>query len=57
VALAKRILRAAVPIAAEPRRCGCGHALANAIVTAPDRIPASTRKRLGLLIGRYLKKP
>ena len=54
VALAKRILRAVVPVAAEPRRCGCGHALANAIVTAPDQIGASTRKRLGLLIGRYL---
>jgi len=57
VALAKRILRAVVPVAAEPRRCGCGHALASAIVTAPDQIPAATRKRLGLLIGRYLKKP
>lgn len=56
VALAKRILRAVMPVAAEPRRCGCGQALASAIVTAPDQIPAATRKRLGLLIGRYLKK-
>ena len=57
VSLAKRILRAVVPIAVEPRRCGCGHALANAIVTAPDQISAATRKRLGLLIGQYVKKP
>jgi 5'-methylthioadenosine phosphorylase len=56
VALAQRILRAAVPVAAEPRSCGCGQALANAIVTAPGRIPAAVRKRLGLLIGRRMKK-
>jgi 5'-methylthioadenosine phosphorylase len=56
VALARRTLRAILPLAAEPRSCGCGQALANAIVTAPDRIPAAARKRLGLLIGRHLKQ-
>lgn len=56
VALAKRILRTAVRDMAGPRDCPCGSALAFAIVTAPDRIPAATRKRLAPLIGKYLKK-
>jgi len=57
VALAKRILRAAVSAAAGARACACGTALQHAIVTAPEKIPAATRKRLQLLIGKYLKKP
>ncbi len=56
VALAKRVLRAVVGEAAKPTTCLCGQALKYAIVTEPDRIPAATRKRLDLLIGRYLKK-
>jgi 5'-methylthioadenosine phosphorylase len=55
VALARRILGAVLPVAAEPRTCHCGRALANALVTAPDRIPAAARKRLALLIDPYLK--
>lgn len=35
--------------------CGCGTALANAIVTAPDRIPEATRERLAPIAGRYLR--
>lgn len=31
--------------------CGCGQALAAAIVTAPDAIGEAARKRLGLLLG------
>ncbi|MEW6542312.1 MAG: S-methyl-5'-thioadenosine phosphorylase [Nitrospirota bacterium] len=56
VALAKRVIRAALPVAAEPRTCLCGTALAKAVLTAPNRIPREARKRLDLLIGRYLKK-
>jgi 5'-methylthioadenosine phosphorylase len=56
VALARRILRAAAPAAAGARSCACGTALQYAIVTAPEKIPAATRKRLHLLIGKYLKK-
>ncbi len=56
VALAKRILRAAVSAAAGARACPCATALQSAIVTAPEKIPAATRKRLQLLIGKYLKK-
>lgn len=34
--------------------CSCGSALSNAIVTAPDRIPPDQRKRLSVLIDKYL---
>jgi 5'-methylthioadenosine phosphorylase len=34
--------------------CACSHALENAIITRPDRIPTETRKKLGLLVGKYL---
>jgi 5'-methylthioadenosine phosphorylase len=36
------------------RRCACGAALKNTIVTAPDAIPPVTRQRLGLLVDKYL---
>jgi 5'-methylthioadenosine phosphorylase len=36
------------------RSCGCGQALATALVTDPKAIPGATRERLSLLVGRYL---
>lgn len=40
----------------EPERdCACHHALSDALITRPDRIPADTRKKLDLLVGKYLK--
>jgi len=33
--------------------CGCGEALKNAIITDRKKIPATTRKRLSLLMGKY----
>ncbi|MBI3603608.1 MAG: S-methyl-5'-thioadenosine phosphorylase [Nitrospirae bacterium] len=57
VALAKRIIRAALSVAAEPRTCLCATALEHAVLTATQNIPKETRKRLGLLLGKYLEKP
>ena len=37
-----------------PRSCGCGRALEAAIITDRRRIPAETRRRLGLLVDKYL---
>ncbi|HXF94016.1 MAG TPA: S-methyl-5'-thioadenosine phosphorylase [Nitrospiraceae bacterium] len=54
VALAKRLLRKALPTAVEPANCGCGQALKDAIVTDPRMISQAMRRRLDLLIGRYL---
>ena len=51
---ARRLVAAATPRIAKEPGCACGSALATAILTAPDRIPAETRERLDLLIGKYL---
>lgn len=34
--------------------CGCGETLRYAIITDPKKIPAAARKRLSLLVGKYL---
>jgi 5'-methylthioadenosine phosphorylase len=54
VALAKRLLRAAVKSAASVATCGCQQALQHAIVTAPDTIPHGLRRKLALLTDRVL---
>ena len=37
--------------------CGCGDALASALVTPPQLVPAETRRRLALLLARYHGEP
>ena len=39
----------------EVQGCDCGTALKNTIVTAPSAIPVATRKKLGLLVDKYLR--
>ncbi|MGH9340343.1 MAG: S-methyl-5'-thioadenosine phosphorylase [Acidobacteriota bacterium] len=34
--------------------CACQHALKNSIITDPKAIPAATRKKLDLIVGKYL---
>jgi 5'-methylthioadenosine phosphorylase len=36
------------------RPCDCGHALATALITHKDAIPARTRQKLDLLVNKYL---
>lgn len=55
VALAKRLLRQAIPLVDGARGCVCGSALQNALVTAPDHVSNAARKRLALFIDRYMK--
>ena len=54
---AKRSVAAAIPNAnrgsAKPA-CGCGTALAFAVMTDPKKVPARTRERLELLVGKVL---
>ncbi len=38
----------------EERECGCAQALENAIITAPEKIPARIKEDLELLIGKYV---
>ena len=54
VALAKQILRSAMPSFANPIDCPCHRALDNAILTAPKQIPTAVRKKLAVLIDRAL---
>jgi 5'-methylthioadenosine phosphorylase len=53
---AKAVIKKALgSLAAEGRPgCTCASGLANTIVTAPSAIPAATRKKLGLLVDKYL---
>ena len=36
------------------RDCSCGSALADALITSPEVVPAETRERLGILVEKYL---
>ena len=36
------------------RECKCGKALAHAIVTDPELIPAAARRRLAAIVGKYI---
>jgi 5'-methylthioadenosine phosphorylase len=51
----QRVIREAVPSVPEARTCKCASALAHAIITEPKKIPAATRKKLHLLIGKYIR--
>jgi len=54
VAMAKKIVAAAVQMIADERECGCGQALQYAVMTDKAQIPESARQRLELLLGKYL---
>ena len=52
---AKKVLRHAIVNLPGKRECSCGHALENAIITAPELIPEKARKDLDIIIGKYIK--
>ena len=52
---AKKIIGLVAARIPEERECGCGEALKNAIITAPQKIPERMKKDLDLLIGKYIK--
>jgi 5'-methylthioadenosine phosphorylase len=55
VAMAKDIIRNAVAsIHGRDRNCPCGSALQYAIISDTSAIPAETKQKLGLIIGKYL---
>ena len=53
--MAQRIIARAVEGMPGVRGCSCGSALATAIITGPDAIPASVKRDLEPLIGKYIK--
>ena len=54
--IAKKIIKLSVSRMPETRRCDCATALETAIVTAHEFIPGEQKKKLNLLIGKYLSK-
>ena len=54
VATAQAIVRRVVPTLDPERDCACRHAVEHAINTPAEFIPAATKDRLALLIGKYL---
>jgi len=55
VVLAKEILKTAVPKLDSDRACACRQALATALITAPDAMSASAKRRLNFLIAPYVR--
>ena len=51
---AQQIIANAVERLPIARTCECGRALATAIITRPEAIPAATRERLRPLIAKYI---
>ncbi len=51
---AAKVVRLTVAAMPAQRSCKCGSALAHAILTERDKIPAEARQRLGLLLNKYL---
>jgi 5'-methylthioadenosine phosphorylase len=51
---AAKVVTAAVRSMPDTRECTCGSALAHALITDRKAIPEVTRKKLELLVGRYL---
>jgi 5'-methylthioadenosine phosphorylase len=52
--VAQQAVRNLVRSLPQERACGCGSALATALITNKQAIPGETRQRLGLLVDKYL---
>jgi 5'-methylthioadenosine phosphorylase len=53
--MAQKTIAEAVSRIQPPRTCACKDALATAIITRPENIPAETKKDLAPIIGKYMK--
>jgi 5'-methylthioadenosine phosphorylase len=51
---AAKVVRFAVEAMGAPGECSCKNALKNAIITDRKTIPAATREKLELIVGKYL---
>ena len=53
---AKAIVKNVVLNMPVDKTCGCGSAMKNAIVTAPEKIPAQVKESLAPLLGKYIRQ-
>jgi 5'-methylthioadenosine phosphorylase len=51
---AQRVIAGTVARLDAARDCACGHALATAIITRPDAVPAALKRDLAPIVGKYL---
>jgi 5'-methylthioadenosine phosphorylase len=51
-----KVVKAAVAAMPRERNCACASALKHAMLTDPNLIPAETRRKLDLLVGKYLNE-
>ena len=56
-ATAQAIIADAVARMPAARGCACGRALATAIITRPEQIPAAVKQALAPIIGKYITQP
>jgi len=52
---AQQVIAHAVERLPIPRECECARALATAIITRPEAMPASTKEKLQPIIGKYIR--
>jgi len=50
----RKIIKEIIPGISIERNCVCSNALTGAIVTAPDKIPVETKRKLAYLTGKYI---
>jgi len=50
----QKIIKAAALKLPSRRSCACGEAMKNAVITAPEKIPAQAKKDLKIIVGKYL---
>jgi 5'-methylthioadenosine phosphorylase len=55
IEMSKKIIKTAVGRIASKRTCACAHAVENAVITSPQAIPPTVKKKLELIIGKYVK--
>ncbi len=54
IELSKKIIKLAISRVPSGRDCVCASAMRGAIITTPDAIPAEQKKKLGLIIEKYI---
>jgi 5'-methylthioadenosine phosphorylase len=55
VANAKQIIKETIPLIEKDKICSCHEALKYAIITDRKIIPVETKKKLKIIIGKYIK--
>jgi len=51
---AKKIIKNSLPKISKERKCSCKDALSTALITARDKMPDVTKKKLDIIIGKYI---